>query len=168
MATPVHSESFIHSTTLWLGFSFAIFAFLVVKMGAKALSDAINNRIASIKKEIDTAENLRVEAQELLAQYQRKQRDAEKEAARILEEARKNAFAIKTNAQKQLKDDIKRKEELLEERIARMKEEAFQDIQAYATQLAIEASYEIIEKNLDKKGQDRLISEAIGDIKKAA
>ena len=44
----------------------------------------IDAKIDSIKNEIENAESIRVEAQELLAQYERKQRDADKEAEEIV------------------------------------------------------------------------------------
>lgn len=159
-----HETGLIQDPTVWLAVSFAIFAAVIWKFGKKAVLAALDARIAGIKKEIETAETLRVEAQELLAQYQRKQRDAEKESVRILEEAKKNAYNIKKAAEKDLKETIKRKEVQLEERLVRIKQEAIEEIQAYAADLAIKATREIIAENLDKKAGGKLIDDAIRDV----
>ena len=71
---------FLSDTGSWVLISFLIFAFLAYTKGKAAFLNMLDSRIEAIKNEIETAESLRVEAQELLAQYQRKQRDAAKEA----------------------------------------------------------------------------------------
>ena len=74
-----------HNTTLWVAFSFVIFVALAVKFGGKGIIGALDKKIAEIKSEIETAERLKAEAQALLADFQTKQRDAEKAAAEIIE-----------------------------------------------------------------------------------
>jgi len=172
MAAPAHSDlgfwgNLFANTDFWVAVSFVVFASVVFKLSRKAVISALDERIEKIKTDIETAENLRVEAQELLAQYQRKQRDAEIEAAKILENAKHNADQIKKEASKELKASVRRKEKQLAERIERMKQSAVEEIQAYAADLAIEATREIIVNNLDKKSNDNLVDTAIADIKKS-
>ena len=65
--------------------------YIAFKMGRKSVVGALDAKIDEVKSEIENAERLRVEAQELLAQYQRKQRDAEQEAADILKRAQEHS-----------------------------------------------------------------------------
>ena len=53
----------------------------------------LDKRGRTIADEINEARKMREEAQELLAQYQRRQREAEGEAAAIIEQAKKDAQA---------------------------------------------------------------------------
>ncbi|MDB2682698.1 F0F1 ATP synthase subunit B [Alphaproteobacteria bacterium] len=165
MADPTHDAGLLADSNFWVAVSFVIFAGIVWKFGKGAIISMLDGRIEKIKSDIATAENLRVEAQELLAQYQRKQRDAEKEAARILDDAKKNAAQIKKDAEKELKESVKRKEKQLEERVIRMQQNAVEEIQAYAADLAIKATTEIVMDSLDKKANAKLVDEAIKDVK---
>ena len=78
------------STSVWVLISFLIFVAFAYRKGRDGLLGMIDARIADIKKEIETAESLRIEAQELMAQYQRKLRDAKKESEQIISTAEKH------------------------------------------------------------------------------
>lgn len=165
MATPAGKTGLIYDTNLWLAFSFAIFVYIVWKAAGKLIIGALDKRSENIKKDILEAETLRTEAQQLLAQYQRKQRDAQKEAERMLDNAKTNAYQIRKAAEKDLKDSIALKEKQLAERITRMKDQAIAEIKTQAAHLSILATTHILAENTDKKTQTRLINDAIGDIK---
>lgn len=154
----------LQDATIWVLFSFIIFCIMGWKFGKNPILGALDKKIAAIRKEIETAESLRVEAQELLAQYQRKQRDAAKESEQIVETAKKHAREIQKNAEKALKEQMVRREEQLTERIKRMEENAIQEIHAYAAGLAVKATAEIIAKELDKDANTRLVEQSIRNV----
>lgn len=158
----------LQDTNVWVLLSFLIFAFVMYKFGVGKFLGLLDSRIEEIKTEIDTAENLRVEAQELLAQYQRKQRDAETEAAQIVANAKEHAKKISDQAKAELEESMNRRETQLKDRLARMEAQAMQDIKAHAARLAVEATKEIIATHLekDKSLRDRLISDSVADINK--
>ncbi len=155
-----------HDTNLWVGFSFLIFAYIVWSKGKDAFTSLLDSRINTIKQEIETAENLRTEAQELLAQYQRKHRNAVQEAAEIVANAEKHAEVIRKDAEAELKVQMKRREKQLEERIERMKSTAIAQIQQHAANLAINATREIIAEKLDKKANENLVDQSIKNLSK--
>ncbi|MEC8664171.1 MAG: hypothetical protein VXY16_01715 [Pseudomonadota bacterium] len=157
---------FLSDTGSWVLISFLIFAFLAYTKGKAAFLNMLDSRIEAIKNEIETAESLRVEAQELLAQYQRKQRDAAKEAEEIVKTAKEHAEEIKKQADTDLKALTKKREEQLKERLSRMEEKAMREIQAYAAELAVNATKEIIAKQMDKKTNENLVKESIKNISK--
>ena len=65
----------------WVLISFILFIGLLVYLKVPAkVATMLDERAARIAKELDEARRLREEAQGLLAEYQRKRRDAEKEA----------------------------------------------------------------------------------------
>lgn len=159
-------EILAHDTALWVAISFVIFSVMMFVLGRKSVIGGLDSKINEIKSEIENAERLRVEAQELLAQYQRKQRDAEKEAAEILDHAKKQAEQLKKNAEKTLSENMDRREDQLAERLKRIEENAIAEIQSHAADLAVAASQEMIIKTLDDKLNASLNEETIKNIAK--
>ncbi len=149
---------------IWYVFSFIIFMGIILKFGVPAFNGLLDGRIEQIKKDLAEAENLRVEAQEMLAQYQRKHRDAVQESEKIIETAKKNAQQFKENAEAELEETMSRREAQLEDRLERMKQNAINEIQTHAAELAINATKQIIIDKLDKKANAALVDEAIGNI----
>ncbi len=152
---------FLEDSMIWLVFSFLIFCFILVKYGKSAMLNLLDKRITLIKTELETAESLRVEAQELLAQYQRKQRDAEQEAEGIIAKAEQHALEIRKGAEAGLVESLQRREKQLKERLNQMEEKAIQEIRVYAANLAVEATARIIEENMDKKSGEKLIDQSV-------
>ena len=151
-------------TYFWNGVSFAIFAFIVWKYGVPVLLRYLDTRIEAIRNEIEKAENLRTEAHELLAQYQRKHSDAVQEAEEIINNAKKSAEEIKARADAEMEETLARRERQLEERIARMESVAIEEIKAHTADLAIQATAEIIADKLDKKANQALVDQSIDKI----
>ncbi len=160
-------EYLANDTNIWVVFSFLLFVFVAYKLGGKKVSGALDERIAEIKREIDTAESLRVEAQELLAQYQRKQRDAEKEAADIVASAQKQVAKIREAAEADITEMADRREAQLADRLKRIEDKAMADIQNHAAAMAVEAAKQIISQTLDEKTAANLTQTAINDLSKA-
>ena len=155
-----------HSTTLWVAISFFLFVFVAYKLGKNSVLGALDKYSDEIKSEIENAERLRVEAQELLAQYQRKQKDAEKEAATILDNAKEQAKQTQKQAKAELKEVMQRREEQLTERLRRMEENAIADIQNHAAQLAVEATRDMIVETMDAGKNADINKSAVSDLSK--
>lgn len=159
-------ELLAHDTSLWVGISFVLFCLVIYKFAWKHIIGALDSRIAEIQKEITEAENLRVEAQELLAQYQRKQRDAEKEAEAIIKNAEVHAIKIKEKAEADLADTMARKEEQLAERLKRIEENAIAEIQNHAADVAVSATSQIIAETLSADVDKALKEKTIAAVSK--
>ena len=155
-----------HDTAIWVTFSFILFALVAYRLGRKSVTQALNNKIEAIRKEIQTAESLRVEAQELLAQYQRKQRDAEKESEEIIQNAKKHAQKIQKAAEAEMAETMERREGQLSERLRRIEANAIAQIQGHAAELAAAATKEIIITTLDEKIAQGLAEESIKTVSK--
>lgn len=148
-------------TGVWVLLSFVIFSVFAFRFGKDKFLAKLDGRIAEIRTEIHTAETLRAEAQELLAQYKDKQRDAAQEAKNIVAAAQNAANEINMKAQADLDEMMARKEVQLAERLKRMEEAAKAEIQAYAAELAVKATAEIIASHLDAATNSRLIDATI-------
>ncbi len=153
-----------YDSNLWYIFSFIIFSGIVWKFGIPVILAKLDERIVQIKADLEEAENLRVEAQEMLAQYQRKHRDAVQEAEAIVKKAKGNAKEYKIQAEAELNDIMTRREQQLTERLKRMEQNAINEIQAYAAELSMNAARQIVIEKLDNKTNAKLVDEAISNI----
>src|ERR671924_217513 len=93
---------------VWVAISFVIFVLLTVKPIARVVVKGLDSRAAKIKAQLDEARALRDEAERLLAEHQRKQIAAAKEAeAQAVADVRNHAVDIAmAAAAKLLKDGI--------------------------------------------------------------
>lgn len=155
-----------HNTTVWVAISFVVFVLLAVKFGGKAITGALDKRIAEIRSEIDTAERLKAEAQALLSDFIQKQHDAESAAAQIIEQAKASARAVQEAAEADLSESMARREAQLADRLKRIEEKAIADIQNHAADLSIQATREIVLKTLDEKTSGNLVDQAIKSVSK--
>jgi F-type H+-transporting ATPase subunit b len=150
----------------WVAVAFAAFVGIVVYYRVpKRVTAALDARSAAIAKEIEEAQRLREEAQALLASYQRKQRDAEKEVEDIVSEARAEAERLAGETKKALEAQLIRRTKLAEDKIARAEAEALSDVRALAAEVAVGAARRLIEERLDEKKSRALLDGAIKEIK---
>lgn len=153
-----------HGTSNWIVLSFLLFVFVAYKLGRKSILGGLDARIAEVKNEIETAERLRVEAQELLAQYQRKQRDAEKEAKDIVKRAQKQAEHMAKASEAELEETMTRRETQLTQRLKRLEENAIAEIQSHAADIAVAATTEVIAQTLNAKTNAELNEKTIASL----
>lgn len=152
--------------TFWVAIAFIIFVALAIKpLGVhRQMFAALDKRGQRIGKEIEEAEALREEAQKLLADYKRKQRDAVKEAEEIVAHAKAEAGRLREQAQKDLEASLQRREQAAMEKIAQAEAQALQEIRNQAVDVALAATARLISDNLDQAKSASLVDEAIGDL----
>jgi len=150
---------------LWVLVSFVLFvALLVYYKIPNKLAKALDDRAGKIHAELDEARRLREEAQAILADYQRKQRDAEKEAEDIIAMARREARFYAEESQKALGESLQRRVRSAEEKIARAEEQAVQDIRSRSVDAAVTAAGVIIARELKGKSAEDLVDKSIRDV----
>jgi len=155
---------FLENSTNWVLVSFIVFFYVFFKYGYRSITDKLDGKIETIQKELQTVETLRIEAQELLAQYQRKHRDAMKEVDEIIDQAKTQAQNMRTQAEKELEVSKKARHKQLEERLTRVEQEAILDIRNYAVSLSVQASEVLIKDKMDKKTTKALIDNTVKNI----
>lgn len=148
----------------WVAVSFLIFVAFMLWKGLKPMLGALDARAAKIKQELDDAQRLREEAQKLLAEYQRKERDAEAEAEAMLAHAREEAGRLRAKAAEDLKASIARREAQALDRIAQAEAQAEADVRAEAVNLAIAATRHLLAGKLDTKEANKLVDQSIKEL----
>lgn len=161
-----HPTSLLAEPEFWLAIAFAVFIILVAKPLGGKIAAALDSRSKLIEREIEEAAKLRDEAQALLASYQRKSRDALKDAETILANAEAEARRIREDAAANLEASLKRREQLAMDKIAQAEARAVEDVRNAAVDVALAATRELIEKNLDADKSKALVEDAIKDLPK--
>ena len=150
--------------TFWVLVSFVIFFALVAKPLGRMAAEALDKRADRIKADLDEAERLRAEAQDLLANYQKKQRDAAREADDIVAAAKEEAERIAKHGRERLADTLERRQKQALDRIAQAEANALEQVQAYAVEVAIDATRAVLEQQVSGDKADKLIDDAIDDL----
>jgi F-type H+-transporting ATPase subunit b len=141
---------------------FALLTYLKVPgMMAKALDE----RADKIRDELAEAKRLREEAQHLLAEYQRKRKEAEAEAAAIVAAAEREAAALTAEAKQKTEEFVARRNALSEQKIKQAETEAVNAVRAAAVDLAIAAAEKVLAKKSDEGVQKALFKASIGEVK---
>ncbi len=151
---------------LWVAVSFIGFILLIVyfKVPGK-VSKMLDDRADLIRQELDEARKLREEAQTRLAEYERKQRTAEKEAEGIIALAKEEAEALAAETREKLQDTLERRMKLAEDKIARAEEQALGEVRTAAVNIAIAAAEQIIDEKMTPAASKKLVDQSIKDLK---
>ena len=142
-----------------------VFLIIAAALGAfKAVGKALDDRAGDIQKQLDESRALREEAAAMLAEAERKQKEADQTAEAMIQQAKADAKLMVEQARKDLAEKVARREAQAEARIARAEAEAAQDVRRAAADAATRASKEIISSS-SKRGD--LFTEALEEIDKA-
>ena len=153
------------SPELWVLVSFVLFlALLVYYKIPNKVAKALDDRADRIKAELEEARRLREEAQSILADYEQKRRDAEKEAEDIIAMAQREAKFYAEESRKALNESLQRRVKLAEEKIARAEEQAVQDIRSRSADVAVSAAENIIARELQGKSAEDLVTKGIKEL----
>lgn len=137
-----------------------LFYFKVPGMIGKMLDD----RASGIQSEIDEARALREEAQTLLASYERKQKEVQAQADKIVEQAKKDAEAAAEQARADLKVSIERRLAAANDQIASAEASAVKEVRDTAALVAVQAARDVIEKQMTADDGNKLIDDAIAEV----
>jgi F-type H+-transporting ATPase subunit b len=148
----------------WVLVAFAIAFGGLARKAGPVIAKALDDRAVKIKAELDEAHKLRQEAQRMLAEYQRKQRDALKEAEEIIAHARVEAERAAEQAARDLEAALERRKRLALEKIALAESKAIAEVRNTAVDIAISAVREILAQVLDAARKSKLIDEAIAEL----
>lgn len=148
----------------WLAVAFLLFVGALARPVWKKATAALDGRAAQIEAELEEARKLREDAQAMLASYQRKQRDAAKEAEKIIAHAEEEARRITANAEKALAETLKRREVLTAEKISQAQAKAVQEVKAEAVEIALAATERLLRERLDEPHADALLDAAVREL----
>lgn len=154
----------LHNPEFWVAIAFLLVVAMVYRPAVKAITSTLDERAAKIRTQIEEARKLREDAQALLAEYQRKQRDAMAEAEKIIAQARGDAARLKIEIEKDLEHAIERRKQQALERIAQTEAQAVEQVRNTAVDVALAAAEKLIQSSLDPAKKQALADKAISEL----
>jgi len=155
----------IKEPEFWVAVAFVLFVGVLIYVGVhKKLIEALDHRSNRIQTELDEARRLRDEAGKLLAEYQRKQREAEREAEAIVADARAEAGRVAAEARVKMEEFVARRTKLAETKITQAEAQALADVRAAAADAAVTAAEKILRDTAKGKVADDLITQGIAAV----
>ncbi len=151
----------------WVAVAFVIFFGILGYVGVhRTLLDTLDKRSARIKAELDEAHQLKEEARKLLAEYQNKRGEAQREADAIVAGAKAEAERMAAEADAKLQDFIARRTKMAETKIAQAEAQALADVRSAAAEAAVTAAEKVLAQTVSGKVAERLLAQGIDDVKK--
>jgi len=142
----------------------AFIALLVyMKVPAKILG-MLDARAATIKAELDEARALREEAKSILATYERRQKEVQEQADRIVSAAKEEALSAAAQAKEDLKASIARRLASATEQIASAEAAAIRQVREQAASVAVAAAGDVLAKQMTADAASASIDAAIAQV----
>jgi F-type H+-transporting ATPase subunit b len=149
---------------IWGTISFFVLLGLMAKFAFPALKKGLEDRTERIRGDVDAAEEAKTAAEAKASEYDAKLAEAKHEAARIIEEARQDADAYRSERRADVDTEIGRMREQAQADIEASKAQAIADISGDVAALAIAAAEQVVAANLDEQTNRALVEQFIESV----
>tara|TARA_B100000579_G_C22528587_1_gene709624 strand:- start:206 stop:703 length:498 start_codon:yes stop_codon:yes gene_type:complete len=152
--------------TFWVAVSFFIFfgGLIYLKLPQK-INSSLVNQINDMKKELDEAEKLKVEAKNLLNVYESKLDKSKKETQEIIQKAKNDSEKNILEKTEKFHQMVEERKKSTEQKITQMKENALRDIKNISVKISIETVKHLISNSIDKQKLENLNSKSLEQAK---
>ena len=134
----------------------------------KPVQNILNARQAEIDKSYADAETAQTRAEELRDEYEKRISDAKAEAADIAKAASRKAQAHYDEVVGTAKADAARLREKAEAQIEQEKKKAMNELKDEISGIAVDIASKVVEREIDEKDHEELISECIKGVGEAS
>ena len=156
----------IIDATFWVAISFFIFVGVLIYLKVpQKVNDWLTNQITQIKKELNEAEKLKVEAKNLLSDYENKIDKSKKITQEIINLAKKDSEKIILEKTKKFYQIIEIRKKNAKQKILQMKENALKDIKNISVKISMEAVEHLIKNSIDKSKLEKLYTKSLEQAK---
>jgi F-type H+-transporting ATPase subunit b len=124
----------------------------------------LDKRAEGIASEIEEAKALQEEAKSLLAEYERKHREVQDQADRIVAHAKEEAQIAADRAHEDLKKSIARRMAAAEDQIESAQSQAVKEVRDKAIAVAVAAARDVIAKQMSDSEREKLIDDSIAQV----
>ena len=152
------------SELVWGIISFAVLVFAMMKFAYPALKKSMDARTERIRGDLDDAARVKTESETVLEEYKRQLADARNESNRIIEEARQTADQLRRDLMTRAEAEVAELRQRARDDIASAQERATADLRTTVGALAIELAEKVVEANLDRDTNMRLIERYISAV----
>jgi F-type H+-transporting ATPase subunit b len=149
---------------IWTIVVFAISLVILRRAVFPQIGKALDARAKTIEGDIDAAADLRKDADQVLAEYRERLKEARAQADEIVQIARQNAETHEHEARDQGKEILAEAAKRAERDIEAATKRALDDIRREVADLTIMATEKVTRKTLNDDDQRRLVEEALGEL----
>jgi F-type H+-transporting ATPase subunit b len=154
------------SETFWALIALVLFIGIVLYVKVPAMiTKSLDDRADRIKNELEEARKLREEAQQILAEYQRKRKEAEQEAAEILVAAKREAEILAKDAKRKTEEYVERRTALAEQKIGQAERDAAEEVRSSAIEIAVAAASSLLAGKVEGKVANDLFKASVSEVK---
>lgn len=149
---------------IWTVLAFLVALFILRKYAFPQISAALEKRQHLIEESIDSAERTKAEADEILAEYRERLKEARSQAEEIVARARKNGEAAERAAAEQAAEIREEQLERARKDIQAETARALQEIRREVADLTVAATERVTRKTLNEEDQRRLVEDALSEL----
>ena len=150
---------------VWVGLGLILFFGLLYTLNVHGTAGkALDAKSGAIRSALAEAEQLRAEALAMLEELKARRAQAEKDAAAMLADARLEAQQLEADARVKLEEQVARRTDLADRRIALAETQAAAEVKAAAGELAAQLAETMLAARLRGEGSDPLVDRAVGQI----
>ena len=155
----------LNNTDFVVSIAFILFIGVLLYLRVPTLvMTMLDKRADDIRAELDTVRALREEAQGILADYERKQKEAQIKAENIITTAQEEAKHAAQKAEQDLKISIARRLKAADEQIDSARAAAIKELRDHAALIATQVAGDIIKKDLSPAQSNVLVQNAIKEL----
>lgn len=153
-----------HEPVFWVLIAFILLMAVLIYLKVPSMIGAqLDKRANQIDHDIREAEKLCEEAQGLLATYERKQKEALREAEDIIANAKEEAERLRQHGKERLTQSLARREKMAMDRIAQVEAQAIDEVRQLAVDIAMDATRDLVTAHAASKG-GKIIDDAISTL----
>jgi len=149
---------------IWGGITFTVLLLAMAKFGLPAVRNMMEERTERIRADVAAADAAKAEADQIRQQYSAQLADAKSEAARIIEEARQAADSVRRDLTQRAEAEAAELRQRNAEQLDAERNRLMSEMQGTVASLAIELAEKVVEANLDRDAQNRLIESYISQV----
>ncbi|MFQ5597968.1 MAG: F0F1 ATP synthase subunit B [Nitrospiria bacterium] len=150
---------------IWTVVSFALLLGLLKKFAYKPVLELMEGREKAIQATINESEQKRQAAEDLLLQYQQQLNEGREEVQKMIEEGRTAGENLKTEILEKTSEEAKGLIKKAHEEIEREKKKALMELQERVADISVGVATKIITQTLEPKDHEKLIEEALAQVK---
>lgn len=151
----------LNATMLAMIVNFAIVVLLLTKFAWNPLLKILAERQARIADQMEAADQERLDAEKLRAEYQQQMQNAKSDAQSIVDKAMKQADNTKDEIIASAREEHARLLETAQGEIARERQQALEDIRSEVVTISVAAAAKIIGQSVDEKINAKLVDDFI-------
>jgi len=144
--------------------NFLLLLFLLQQFLFRPVLSALNNRETRIRESIENAEQVKQQVARAQQDYEARLNEARQEAARILAQANERAKVVEQEVVANARQEAERIQVEARAQIQQEREQLLRGLQAQLGNLVIQTASTVVGQELNSRGHERLIQDAIADL----